>query len=391
MISIPTLSELYNSIINDLQQQYGATISPTGKVALRAIAAVQAGKLKLYYLAIGSLQKNIFVDTADPESKGGTLERFGRVKLGRNRFRAVAGEYEVIVTGDIGGVIPAGTQFKSDDESTSPGYLFILDDEYTLLSTTDTIELRALTPGTESQLNAGDTLTATAPIANVDSIGTVYAEVVEPLAEETIEAYRQTILDAYRLEPQGGAVADYRLWAADAQGVLRVYPYAKTGYSNEIVIYVEATIADSIDGKGTPSQQLLDDVEDVVEYNPDTTLPILERGRRPLGVFNIDFNVVTIKEIDIFITGYSGITAAQQATLLTAFEAAITALRPFVAAADIIENKNDILDVNKIIAIVMATEPGQFTTASFEVDNVPLSTYTFIDGNIPYLNSITYN
>lgn len=391
MITIPTLQQLYTSILNDLQTQYGVTISPVGKSALRVIAATQAAKLKLIYLAIGNVQKNIFVDTADSESLGGTLERFGRVKLGRNPFPATAGSYEVIVTGTIGAIIPASTTFKSDDTSLNPGYLFILDAEYTLVSTTDTITLRALTTGVDSKLQDGDTLTVTSPIANLDSIGTVYAELIEPSAAETLENYRTAILQSYRLEAQGGAATDYRLWAQDAQGVQRVYPYAKTGYANEISLYVEATLADSIDGFGTPSAQLLLDVEEVIEFNPDTTLPLLERGRRPLGVFNIDFLPVTIKQVDITITGYTGITTAQQTTLLAAFTEALSTVRPFVAAADILANKNDIFDQNKIIAIIMNNEPGVFTSVTLEIDSVPVSTYTFLNGNIPNLNSITYN
>lgn len=84
-VQIPTTQELYTSIKSDLETELNINIPVFGKIFLRALAAVQAAKLKLYYLAIASVQKNIFPDTADPESIGGTLERFGIVKLGRNR------------------------------------------------------------------------------------------------------------------------------------------------------------------------------------------------------------------------------------------------------------------------------------------------------------------
>src|SRR4051812_1989999 len=121
MITIPTLVELYNAIKSDLETEFGATIPVVGKSFLRVFAACQAAKLKLYYLTVGKLQKNIFVDTADPESLGGTLERFGRVKLGRNPFPAQAGQYKIGVSGSIGAVIKSSTTFKSDDNSLSPG------------------------------------------------------------------------------------------------------------------------------------------------------------------------------------------------------------------------------------------------------------------------------
>lgn len=391
MTTLPTLLQLYNGIITDLETQYGVNISPVGKSVLRAIAAVQAGKLKLYYLVLGKVQKNIFVDTADPEAIGGTLERFGRVKLNRNPFPAVAGQYVIQVTGDIGAVIKASTVFKSDDTALNPAMLFVLDEEYILVATTDTITVRALTLGESSKLNVDDTLTSAAPIAFVDSGALVISESVQPLDGENVEsAYRQAIINSYRLEAQGGSATDYRLWSQDAQGVRYVYPYATSGASSEVNLFVEATEADSIDGHGTPSAGILSAVEAVVEMNPDLSLPILERGRRPLQVI-VHYIPATPKAINIYIAGAVGFTAPIQAALLIALTDAVNAIRPFVSAADVLANKNDILDVNKIIGVIITSYPGAvFGTVTFDVDLVSLLTYTFIDGNIGYLNSVNY-
>ena len=391
MISIPTISELYDGIIDNIEAEYGSNIPLFGKNFLRCIAAVQAAKLKLYYLAIGHLQKNIFIDTADPESMGGTLERFGRIKLGREPFGAVAGSYNVTVTGTIGATLPASSTFKSDDDSLNPGKLFILDEAHIMVTVSDSIVVRALEAGTGSKLMIGDTLSLTAPIANVNRAATVTTESVEPLAAETVEEYRTKALAAYRLEPNGGSASDYRLWASDAQGVQRVYPYARSGFANELNIYVEATIDDSTDGLGTPSAALLESVEDVIELDPDTSKPINERGRKPLGIFNIEYLPVTIKEVDIEITGFVGLTAAIQTSIFNAIKAEIDNIRPYIAAADTPESKNDILDVNKIISIILLTRPGStFGAVDLSIATVSLSTFTFTNGDIPHLNSVTY-
>lgn len=389
MIAIPTLNQLYTSILSDLETQYGNTISPVGKVFLRALAGTQAAKLKLFYLTLGNLQKNIFADTAESESIGGTLERFGRVKLGRNPYKAVSGIYTVTVTGTIGGIIPASTTFKSDDTSLSPGYLFVLDNAHTMVSTSDTITLRALNPGTVSKINVGDTLTSTAPIALVDSVATVSVISTAPLEAETLEAYRSAILNSYRLEPQGGAATDYRIWASDAQGVQRVYPYAKSGAVCEIDLYVEATLADSTDGKGTPTPQILLDVESVVNFNPDTNLDQNERGRRPLQVI-VNYLPVTIRTVNINISS-SSFTVSQKALLLSAITNSINEIRPFVDGADDLNLKNNILDSNKIIGVIISQVPGAiFGAITIEVDSVVVPTYTFELGDIPYLNTVTY-
>lgn len=390
MTVIPTYIELYNGVLSDLETQMQVSVPIFGKNFLRALAVVQAGKLWLYYKAIANVQKNIFIDTAEPESIGGTLERFGRVKLNREPFSARAGEYIVTVTGSIGAIIPAQSTFKSDDTVINSGKLFILDSAFTLVATTDSITIRALEAGNDSKLNIGDTLTATAPIALVDSIVTVSAETIEPSAEENIEDYRDKALDAYRLEPQGGAATDYRLWSADAQGVKQSYPYAKTGVVNEINLFVEATIADSIDGKGTPSALLLTDVEEVVEFDPDTTRPTYERGRRPLGVI-VNFLPVTVLNVDVTINGFVGLTVDIQNAIELSLIDEINLVRPFVAACDILDEKNDILDSNKIISIILNTRPGSvFGAITLNVGGVPYNSYTFINGNIPYVNSINF-
>jgi hypothetical protein len=391
MITIPKLKELYDGILADLESSVSITIPFFGKNFLRGLAAVQAAKLKLIYLALAMLQKNIFVDQADPESKGGTLERFGRVKIGRNPFAAIPGQYVVLVTGEAGAVIAESQTFKSNDDSLNPGVLFVLDEEYTLSGSGDSITLRALSAGVESKLLVGDELTTTSPIALVEAVVVVNSVAVEPEAAEDIEDYRNKVLNSYRLEPQGGAPADYRLWSQDAQGVKETYPYARSGYVNEVNVFVEATVADSVDGKGTPSAGLLSDVYDVINKSPDATLPNLDRGRRPVSVV-VNTLAVTPKDIDIEIVGYIGLDATIEALILSEITKLVDSIRPFVDAIDIFpKEKNDILDTNKLISAILTARPGSvFTSVVLKVDGVTYSTYTFEGGEITYFNSITY-
>lgn len=390
-VNIPKLTDLYSDILSNLESELGVTLPLFGKIFLRATAAVQAAKLWLFYKAIASVQKNIFVDTAESESTGGTLERFGRVKLGRSPFSAQSGTYAVTVTGVVAAVIPVNTTYKSNDDSKNPGKLYILDSQHIIVVGINTINLRSLEGGLDVQLDNSDELTLTSPIVNVDAVSTVTSEVIIPLAAEDLEDYRAKSIEAYQLEPQGGASSDYRIWSADAQSVKRVYPYAKSGFSNEAEIFVEATIADSIDGKGTPSAALLIEVEDVVEFDPDVSKPLSERGRMPMTVFNIDFNPVAIREVDIEITNYTGLTAEIETSIFNAIESALADIRPFVSAADVLANQNDFISVFKLIFLVQQAEPSSiFDSLVMKIDTVSLSTFTFIGGDIPHLNSITY-
>lgn len=388
MITIPTIAQLEASIIANLEAEFDATIDDEGKAMLRATAAVLAGQLKLLYLSIGATQKNIFPDSCDDE----TLTRFGYIKLNRQKFQPIPGQYTVSVTGTASTTIPAQTTFKSDDDSLNPGILYILDNDYTMPGSSGSITVRALTAGEDGKLEVGNTMTLTAPISGIDEQGTVTAEVIEPLTEETTDDYREAIVNAYRLEPQGGAASDYRLWASDAQGVEKVYPYAKSNAPCEINLFIEAQPDDSSDGKGTPTQAIIDAVEEVIERDPDTSLPTNERGRRPLQVL-VNYIAVTIKTITITITGYQNIDDDIKAAILEQFTSLINSIRPFVAAADEVEERNDSLDTNQLITAIITAKPGSvFTGVTFKVDGVTYTSYNFVDGNIPWLNTtITYN
>lgn len=382
---IPTLTELYNSILSDLEAQFQNNIPLFGKNSLRALAMVQAGKLKLYYIAIAKVQKNTFADTADSESIGGTLERIGRIKIGRNPFPATAGVYTLQLTGTVGSIVPASTTFKADDDSASPGELFILDNAYTLDGITDQIDVRALTSGVGARLDISNTLTPTAPIANVESSASVLYEVSEPQAEETDDDYRRKILESFQLEPQGGSGSDYRLWSNEVQGVNQSYPFVESIAPHDVNLFIEATTTDSTDGKGTPSAQLLLDVESSIE-DPTPNRP----ARKPITDL-VNYLPVTPLDVDIVINGYVGLTAAKSTSIENAISDEMTRIRPFVGSIDVLANKNDILDTNKIISLILSAVPGSvFGAVELTVDSVLTASYTFQNGDIPSFSSVTY-
>jgi hypothetical protein len=136
---------------------------------------------------------------------------------------------------------------------------------------------------------------------------------------------------------------------------------------------------------------MITDLEEAFEMDPDITKPINDRGRRPLGVFDLNVLPVTIREIDIEIEDFQGITSPIQTAILNALTAELETVRPFVAGADVLENKNDIFDLNRIISIILAVRPGStFGEVNLFVDGIEVNTFTFTAGDIPHLDSVTY-
>jgi uncharacterized phage protein gp47/JayE len=383
MADIPTILELQSQIENDIRSKLEITVPWYGKVMLRVLALVQAARLKLIYLRIASVQKNIFPDTAESENQGGTLERFGRVKLNRDPFPAQSGIYTINITGISGGIVTKGQTFKSSLGSTSPNFMFEVVSTVTLSGTTGQCQLRALTPGMSSVLQASDEIESTSPIANVNSKAVVYSVNTTPVNAETLETYRQAIIRSFQLEPQGGSAADYKVWAADAVGVRTVYPYTKNGAIYTVQVFVEATEDNTAPGQpvGVPPSSMITEVESVIEIDPDATKALGERGRRPLQAV-----IEVLPVVPVAITVTINDLSNKSTSTLNLIRAALTdyfyTIRPYIAGADG-NNKKDTIYVSGLISAIYNSigSSVNFSNISFSIDGTTYAAYTF--GNVP--------
>lgn len=393
-VQIPTITELYNAILNDIATEFDVDVTDLG-ITYQKEAKVQAGTIYNAYLALSGVQKNVYYDLAEES----VLIRYGAGILGRTPSPAEAGEYTIQVKGTIGATIPASTQFRANDETLAAGYLFILDSDYTLLSTSAYTTVRALTPGIISALNIDDLITATAPIVNVNSEAKVISITKQPVAAETTASYRADVVAAAQIEPQGGSPGDYRLWTLEIPEVRTSYPFAKSGEPGNIEIYVEATPENTEPSEtiGVPTQATLDEVytkqigstpeSGIVVINPTTG-----KGRRPMGVSGVEAIAVTPIPVDIYLFNLSDESISP--TLKSNIDVFLYEKRPFVAGADIAINKNDILTIGEIIAIVIQTLSGTgitYTNLTMLVDGATNTEYQFLLGNYPYLRNVFNN
>ncbi|MBP1638980.1 MAG: hypothetical protein H6Q17_563 [Bacteroidetes bacterium] len=393
MTTAPTLTELYTSISSDLKSQFGISSENDLKRVLAALASSDAGILKLFYLALIDVQKNVWPDQADSESMGGTLERFGRIKLGRDAYPATQGEYTVTFTGTSGTTLPVNTQVVNK----STNYYYTTTADVALSSTSGTASILSDEAGTDYALAVGDTLYLTNTITGIDSSVTVVSIITAPTDEEDTETYRALVLKSFRLEPNGGSAADYCYWALDVAGIAAVYPYSTKGASGSGTIYVEAEASYSSDGYGTPTQALLDalwkssDKTGVFEQDPDTTLSTYERGRRQLGFTDINLLAVTPLPVVVNITNLKTQTTTVTTTITTQISEMLADKRPFIAGVGDVNNPQDILYFKDIVvALDDALEPGNtYDSVSVTVNGLAIP-FQFLNGNIPYLSAINY-
>lgn len=390
MKRIPTIQEIYTSVESDFKSQLNIDDIKT-KMVLNSLSAVISAQLKLIYLYISDVQDNLFPDTADVFQNGGQLNRMGDIYLNRQPLPATNGFYIVKVKGEANSQLRNSLTFKSNDDSKNPGKLFILESDYVLTGINDLIEIRSLESGRDSMLEVGNELTITEPVIGVDSTVLVTEIIKLPVESESIDSYRRKIIDAIQLEPQGGAKTDYRLWSQDVQGVERVYPYVKESNSGTVQVFVEATEIDSIDGYGTPSQFLLNDVRDVIIMDPDDTKPINERGRKPMQTI-LEVLPISLKPVDITIFGLYQNNLDIQDLLKTNIKLFLKEIRPFIDGADLLKNKNDFLYAGKIQGVISDSigNGNFFNDIKVYVDGQEIEYFKFSLSNIPFLRYVEF-
>ncbi|MBB6236488.1 putative phage protein gp47/JayE [Pedobacter sp. AK013] len=390
MKPIPSLIEIKNRIELDFKSKLDLADTDLRKV-FDALDSVLAAELKLIYLYLQDVLNNVFPDTADTAANGGELNRIGQIYLNRQPRTPTDGKYNVTVNGSIGAVLRSGLIFKSNDSSNAPGNLYVLDTEFVIGQVPDTIVLRSVNAGKEYLLNVGDGLSVTEPVIGLDQSVVVSEIVQQPTQAEDTDLYRQNILDAIRLEPQGGAKTDYRIWASDAPGVRKVYPYVKNGDAGTVQVYVEATPVDSEDGHGTPSGAILASVAEVIEFDPDETLPLNERGRRPIQAV-IEVLPIDAIPIDVNITGLQVDTSTIRSAISENLAAYLADIRPYISGADLPRDRNDNLTTVKLQSVVNDTIGNANTFLNFNmlVDGALANIYQFSAGTIPYLRTVTY-
>lgn len=380
MKQTPTIQNIFERFSSALKAELNIPANEDLKEHFSALGSVTSAELKLLYLFAEDIQRNLYPQTADPNSQGGMLEDLGMLYLGRLPKPATASILELRMSGVAGSTLRTNLTFKSDTNNV----VYILDSEYILSGSNDVITVRSIDVGTNTILSANSELTITEPVQGVNSTVFVDSVLTPAVSAETIEQYRKSITDAIQLEPTGGAKTDYRLWGRDAVGVREVYPYLKQNDAGTIEIYVEAE-------NGTVTPQMITDVQNVLELDPDTSKPIYERGRKPMQA-TLDVKSVVELPIDIQIIGLNINSLSIQNSIYQTLEAYLRNIRPFIDGGQLLRDKNDVLNIARLTNVVSDAidVDNYFLDLKMSVDGAPYDIYTFGLGRIPKLNTVSY-
>ncbi|MGG5811481.1 baseplate J/gp47 family protein [Falsiroseomonas sp. CW058] len=103
---------------------------------------------------------------------------------------------------------------------------------------TVTVPVAAEQPGSAGNAPAGAELVISGSASGVNATGALATAAAGGADEEAEEDFRTRMLDRYRAPPQGGAAADYPLWALEVPGVTRAWAAPNGAGAGTVVVYV---------------------------------------------------------------------------------------------------------------------------------------------------------
>jgi len=243
-------------------------------------------------------------------------------------------------------------------------------------------------------LEQNDTLNFVNPYGFIKTEAVVSDVARVGLDNERESSYRNRVINRFRLQPQGGALADYRIWASEVPGVLNVYPYNDKEQPGGVLLYVSGISDVYVDR--VPDKGLLKKVGEACTYDPQTG----RATRKPLtamldpkndGSYS-NVKPVSVAVFDVVITGVSGIVPADFAQVVK------PALQNYFLDRDLYirglsddNNRTNVVSKNHVITVInqiAVSVKAIFETAEIRKDGKVAPLYTLDNGELARLGAL---
>ncbi len=370
----PTTQELSASIVGAIEAQIGQSVPLLRKAFIRVLAKVLAATFITLYKYIGFIGLQLFVRTASGSPtviNGKTITpliEWGRLIGLGDPLKATAAELTIDVTVEQQtGSLPSGSQLLGETN----GVTYLTIGSVLLNAPVVSVTVRAAADpngsggvGEIGNLDPGAVLNFANPLPNVARATVVTAQTVTGADAETIDSYRQRVIDRFQRRPQGGAYADYAIWGEEVAGIASVYPY--TGQPGEVNVYVES----ATETDGIPTQAQLDAVFNSIELDQSGLA-----SRRPANAF---VNVLPINRtgFDVVVTGLTGDDLATlQADITAAVGGYFLQAEPFIVGLNTPPRRDSLTNVelSGVVNDIVKAAGGAFTGVTFSLTGNPVT------------------
>lgn len=393
-----TVDYIYNLLIQSFQEKFNNRLRLLPKSFIVVLSKVLAGIFLIPYKLTGWFYLQLFPDTAsfdEVDVLGYTLRPL--VKLG-NLFGVgnptSGASWEGTVRANViytGNAVMAGTQLKSE----KTGCLYATSVSVMTEGESVDIPVYCTQAGIVGNLEEGDSLHFVSPIGFVQEDAEVVETVKLGVDDETEAHYRSRVLNRYSTQPQGGALADYRLWAFDVPGVLQTYPYNDEDSPGGVLLYVSGTT--DLFPDRVPDSTLLRQVGYACTYDPDTGVA----NRKPITAIldprgdesYPNVRAVRIITFNVYVTGFSG-DGDFGSQLKTELETFFDNREPYIRGLSSDNNRSDSILRNSLISIansVAVSIKAKFDTVTMNINGPEISEYDLGKGELAALGNLYIN
>ena len=393
-----TIEEVQQLLIRSFEHEFNTQLRILPKSFIKILCKVFAGVFIIVYKLVGWYFLQMFPETADWEEViilGVRLRPLVKLGVLFGVGEPLAGvQWRGIITIDVltqGSVLYSGTQLKSS----VTGKLYIVEETKALLQTKETVSVVCTEIGTVGNLEKNDTLNFVNPYGFIKTEAVVSDVARVGLDNERESSYRNRVINRFRLQPQGGALADYRIWASEVPGVLNVYPYNDKEQPGGVLLYVSGISDVYVDR--VPDKGLLKKVGEACTYDPQTG----RATRKPLtamldpkndGSYS-NVKPVSVAVFDVVITGVSGIAPADFAQVVK------PSLQNYFLDRDLYirglsddNNRTNVISKNHVITVVnqiAVSVKAVFETAEIQKNGSVTTLYTLDNGELAKLGTLT--
>jgi len=353
-----TIKEIRDMLITALQSEFNHSLRILPKSFIKIFATIIAGIFIILYKQIGWFFLQIFPETAYWNEvkvlgfKIRPLVKWGEmIGVGLPRTKTQwKGKITVDVT-NINTPLTAGTQLKSD----LTGKIYLVNENKTLENDIEAVEIICEEPGTGGNLQPGDIVNFTKPLGNVKKQTTVESVIKKAIDDEIEPDYRFRVVNRWRMQPQGGALADYRIWGTEVEGVLGIYPYKDVLSPSGVLIFVSGL--PSLYPRRIPTAELLIAVGKSCTFDPETG----KAKRKPLTAIidpigdesYLNVKPVSIIVFDVYIEGLTGIPAFDFSQIIkTQIKDYFLNREPYNRGLSDDNNRTDLVSKNNITSVV---------------------------------------
>lgn len=216
--STPSLRQVRELVRDDITAALSGAVL-VGNSVLRVMSDANAGLAHLTLRYIDWLSRQLLPDTAETE----WLDRHGNIWL-TNADHTTGRKVATVATGSVtlagtpGTIVPIATQLTSGVDITYETT------EQVMIGADGTVpvDIRAIDPGVDGNLDPGDIITTSTVVAGLDGPATVIL-LTGGTDTESDEDLRIRVLDRIRQPPMGGDQNDYVQWALAVAGVTRAW------------------------------------------------------------------------------------------------------------------------------------------------------------------------